>query len=470
MPDAPDVGFEDADLKLNYDVAPRQNVNLFASDGHTSMHDSSVTDVNGFASGKSDFMLARVGWRWAATPKLLVDARAAFFREPYSLRNPEHQPVSNNDYREWIGGGNITWNWARSQLLEAGWTIRHIGESQTIFTYSNNGSRDSGAQYGAEIRQSGFVQQATTLWKGRLHVLGGLRWDTLQQLDFHPFSPQISAALQATSSTTFELAAGRYQQFPALEEYANVCFTPSTMPEQSDHFTGAVEQRWGENIRLRVQVFDRQDSFALAAIPGLQFSQAGSCPRAAEPVAHSTVQQGYSRGVQVVVQRRSANRLSGWLGYTWAHAQQKQFNNPFFPCPPYCLAAPYSPSLDDQRNGLNVFSMYRLKPSVNLSGKFLFGSGFPVSTGVFVQVGTTYQPVGSETVRLPYQRLDLRVDKDWAFARWKLTLYGEVLNVTNHYNSRYVYSSVIDPNTGLAQVKTEQGLPVTPTVGVVFQF
>jgi hypothetical protein len=45
-----------------------------------------------------------------------------------------------------------------------------------------------------------------------------------------------------------------------------------------------------------------------------------------------------------------------------------------------------------------------------------------------------------------------------------------VLNLTNHYNSRFIYSSVIDPNTGKAQVKTLQGLPVTPTAGIVFQF
>jgi hypothetical protein len=66
--------------------------------------------------------------------------------------------------------------------------------------------------------------------------------------------------------------------------------------------------------------------------------------------------------------------------------------------------------------------------------------------------------------------MDVRADKDWAFKRWKLTLYGEVLNLTNHYNRRYFYSSVIDPNTGQAQVKALQGLPITPTVGVAFQF
>jgi len=80
-------------------------------------------------------------------------------------------------------------------------------------------------------------------------------------------------------------------------------------------------------------------------------------------------------------------------------------------------------------------------------------------------------PAGLNSTRLGnYERLDLRADKDWAFTRWKLTLYGEVLNVTNHYNARYVYSSGVDPTTGQAQVKTLQGLPTTPTVGLALQF
>jgi hypothetical protein len=116
-----------------------------------------------------------------------------------------------------------------------------------------------------------------------------------------------------------------------------------------------------------------------------------------------------------------------------------------------------------------MFATYRLRPSINLSGKFLYGSGFPDSIGAFQQVGTVYVPEGVSTLRLGYQRLDIRSDKDWAFKRWKLTLYAEVLNLTNHYNARYVYSSVIDQN-GHTQVQTLQGLPITPTAGLVFQF
>ena len=473
IPNASDVGFYDGDVKVNYDVAPRQNVNFFATGGHTDMHDSTASDLNSFATGRSDFALARAGWRWAVSPHLLVDARGAFFREPEELRNPNHQILQTTDHQEWVGGTGVTWNWAKDEVLEAGWSTRRIAETSSQVTYNTDNSGSSGYEVsGAAFRHSGYAQQSASLWKGRVHFLGGVRWDSLQQLDTHPFSPQASVAIRATATTEFQLAAGRYQQFPALEEWSNFCNALVGMPEKSEHYSAGVEQRFGENTRLRLQAFDRQDAFSFAQIPGQTVAQvSGPCQHSAEPVPNTTFERDYSRGVQLVLQRRSSNRLSGWLGYTLAQARQREYayTTPFYPCPPFCISgSPYLPSLEDQRHSLNVFAMYRLSPSINLSGKFLYGSGFPVSTGEFVQLGTTLQPVGTSTLRFPYLRLDVRADKDWAFKRWKLTLYGEVLNLTNHYNSRYVFSSIIV--NGQAQVQTLQGLPITPTAGVAFQF
>jgi hypothetical protein len=470
---APDVGFYDGGVKLNYDLTSRQSVNFYATGGRTESTDSSSTAPNVFARGASDFTLARAGWRWGATPHLLLDARAAYIREPDSLRNPAHQILSTSDYREWVGSGGLTWSWAKEHVLEAGWTARRINDSaSTAFFNSTTGAPlGSTRTYGTALRDSGYVQQASSFWNGRVHVLGGVRWDRQQQIDLHPFSPQISLALRATASTEFQVAAGRYQQFPALAEWSNVCWNFASLPEKSDHYTASVEQRFGENTRLRLQVFDRQNAFSLGEIPGQSAPFIdGPCGHSLEPIPNSTFQRAYSHGVQLVLQRRSANRLSGWLGYTLARSQQRQYAvaASALPFPPFSNSS-YYPTLEDQRHSLNMFATYRLRPSINLSGKFMYGSGFPDSIGVFQQVGTVYVPEGASTLRLGYQRLDIRTDKDWAFKRWKLTLYAEVLNLTNHYNARYVYSSVIDQN-GHTQVQTLQGLPITPTAGLVFQF
>jgi len=60
------------------------------------------------------------------------------------------------------------------------------------------------------------------------------------------------------------------------------------------------------------------------------------------------------------------------------------------------------------------------------------------------------------------------VDKSWAFTRWKLTLYGEVLNLTNHSNRIVTFVST-SPNGGFL-AHTAEALPITPTTGLAFEF
>jgi hypothetical protein len=473
---APDVGFEDGDLKLNYDLTPRQNVNLFATDGHTNMAmNNPAALVNyQYASGNSDFTLARAGWRWALNPRVLVDARAAYIREPDQLFNNMNVLVTKTDHREWVGGGGLSWAWAQDEVLQAGWSERQLDDTLTQTGVTSSGSLQPYSFAGTGLHQSGYAQQALSLLRGRIHVLGSLRWDRFQEFLPQRFSPQVSMAVRAAHATEFQFSAGRYTQF-ANADYGpppGYCMGDGGLPPKSDHFTAALEQRIAENTRVRLEAFQRKDFYTFGAIASSTPNPA-SCPTL-QPIPGGTIQRGYSHGVQLIVQRRSANRLSGWLGYTLLRAQERQYQIRV-PYPPYTLgfnSGYYYPTLEDQRHTLNVFATYRLMPSLSLSGKLLYGSGFPVPSGTFVPLGNgQYVEVGLNATRLgTYARLDLRADKDWAFQHWKLTLYGEVLNLTNHYNGRYAYESGIDPNTGKALVKTLEGLPITPTAGLVFQF
>lgn len=472
-----DVGFYDGDLKLNYDLTPRQNVSLFATGGHTNMAMDNPSTLQNFefASGDSNFTLARAGWRWALSPRLFLDAHGSYLTEPDQLFNNTNLLLAKTDHREWAGGATLSWAWSQNELLQAGLAERQLRDRTYSVSFTGSGVPAAYSIAGTGLRQSGYLQQASSLMGGRIHVLGSLRLDSLSGFGIHPLSPQISLAWHATRSTEFQFAAGKYQQFStALEENAGACYPLGFMPEKANHLTAAIEQRLGENTRLRLQVFDRQNSLAMGIISGFngQFVVPAPCP-ALLPLSDSTYRRDYSRGAQLILQRRSANRLSGWLGYTFVQARERQYQVAT-PLPPYHFSfdTSYYPTLEDQRHTVNVFAMYRLRPSLNLSGKWLYGSGFPIPSGTYIQAGNgQFVEVGLNQTRLSlYQRLDVRADKDWAFQRWKMTLYGEVLNLTNHYNARYFYSSGVDPITGEALIKTLQGLPITPTAGVVFQF
>ncbi len=474
--DAADVGFEDADLRLSYDLTRHQNLSLFATDGHTNMlmnDAASLANVQ-YASGKSDFTFARAGWAWTLNPRLLVDAHAAYIREPDQLFNNQNLLLTKTDHREWVAGGGVSWAWARDQVLQAGWSERQLRDSMYQVGATNSGTLQPYSSAGTGLRQSAFVEQSASLAQGRVHLVGSLRWDRF--LDFLPqrFSPQISLAIRAMRSTELQFAAAKYAQFSdsAIGPPAGICNIEGGLPSKSEHYSAAVEQRLNDNTRIRVEAFQRKNFYPFGAIPPNQ-QNIEPCP-VLQPIPGGTYERDYSHGVQVLLQRRSANRLSGWIGYTLLKAQQRQYqiNVPY---PPYALffdSGFYYSTLEDQRHTLNLFATYRLRPSLNLSGKFLYGSGFPIPSGSFVQLGNgQFLATGINDQRLgTYARLDIRSDKDWAFQKWKLTLYGEVLNVTNHYNGRFAYESGIDPATGRALVKTLQGLPVTPTLGLVFQF
>ncbi len=473
---AANVAFEDADVKLSYDLTPRQSVSLFATDGHTnmSMSDPAVLENIEYASGNSDFTLARAGWRFAVTPRFLLDARAAYIRQPDSLYNNTDALLTKTDHREWVGGAGLSWAWAKDHVLQAGFSERRMMDSEALTGLTTNGQFQLYSYTGTGLRQSAFVEQASGLLHGRVQILGSLRWDKFQPFLPQRLSPQLSLALRATHSTQFQFAAGRYSQYSNFSygPPPGECLAEDGLPVRSEHYSAAVEHRFGENTRIRLQGFERRGFYSLGVIP-LGQPVAGACP-VLQPLPGGTFRREYARGTQLILQRRSANRLSGWIGYTLLAARQRQFAIPA-PYPPYSQLADsgfYYSTLEDQRHSVSIFATYRLRPTLNLSGKYLYGSGFPIPSGTFAVLGNgQFIETGINTTRLdPYQRMDVRADKDWAFQRWKLTLYGEVLNVTNHYNGRFAYESGIDPNTGKTLVKTLQGLPITPTAGLVAQF
>ena len=459
------ISFWDADLKLTYDLSPAQNVTFYGLGGHTSanlINPPSPLQAGEFQRGTNDVILDRLGWRWTLNPHLLAEARAAYLSTPLKEWDGNNNVLDNYRDREWVEGGRVVWAWNAGQVLDGGWTSRHVNSG-----YLSTLDGISFLTIRSGWRNDGYVQQTSSFFGNRLHLVGSVRFDTASNFDIHPLSPQLSAALQVARSTTVQFAVGRYNQFefPAVQDVLpgpKPCVTDVESLQTANHFSAGVEHRFWESTRIRATFFDRQNQS--------QNAYGGGCP--GFPSGFQGFGANYSRGVQFVVQSRTANRLSGWIGYTYTHARQ----NNFFSYeaqpggPVTTLLSPDYPTLEDQLHSLNVFASYRLSPTVRLSGKFAYGSGFPVPSGYVNFKTTPFQFVGLNAARLgDYQRLDLRAEKDWALTRWKLVLYGEILNLTNHYNPRYV-ALYYAPGGQNNNIITQQGLPITPTAGLAFEF
>ena len=449
------VSFYDGDLKLTYDVAFNQTVSFYGVGGHTLydvVNPAYTPTPSDIERATNDFMMGRVGWRWTVNPHLLVETHAAYLQSPDAWWNLSLQPLENDHHAEWVAGGSLIWSWQKEQVLEGGWMTRRVANSFVNTAYNPNGTvAGSGAESGLGWKNDGYVQEGSSLFGNRLHLVGGLRLDTAERFDIHPVSPQFSASLQVASATQLQFGFGRYNQFEFPEPFPgeyNGCPISFEQLQTANHYTAGVEQRIGASTRVKVLLFERQNATSYEN-SGYDFHTNTCLP------ANGFINQerDYSRGAQIVLQSRTANRLSGWIGYTLAYSRQSYFGTSSLGQ----VQGPYYPTLDDQRHTLNVFASYRISPTVHVSGKFLLGSGFPIPTSN-----------GNLSTLGDYQRLDVRAEKDWAFHRWKVALYGEVLNLTDHNNPRYFYTSYTGPST--YTVVTGQGLPITPTAGLAFEF
>jgi hypothetical protein len=206
------ISFYDGDLKLTYDVAANQTVSFYGVGGHTLYElitPSQPLTSDSIQRATNDFMLGRVGWRWTANPHLLIDTRAAYFQAPFYYRNPSNQPLNNDHYAEWVTGGSVVWSWQKDHVLEGGWTTRRAGTSSEFTNYNPDGTvQATGSDSTVGWKNDGYVQETSTFFGNRLHLVGGLRLDSTQQFDIHPVSPQLGAALQVAAATQLQFGWG----------------------------------------------------------------------------------------------------------------------------------------------------------------------------------------------------------------------------------------------------------------------
>ena len=256
---------------------------------------------------------------------------------------------------------------------------------------------------------------------------------------------------------------GEYAQYPEIAVLMSPLGNRALLPERSIHAIAAVDQKLGGRTRLRAEVYNRADRdmlFQPFYDPRILNGKIFTPP--ALPLYYNSM-RGYSRGAEIFLQRSSANRFTGWVSYAYGHTMYRDG-----------ISLERFPSDYDQRHTVSVYGGYRLRPTVNLSMHVSYGSGMPIP-GYLRQVGavgTTYFLTSSrDQTRFPsYQRADFRVNKAWMHAKWKLTLYGELINMTNRSN--YVFESFdsFNSKTGQAYITIDKTFPILPSAGTVVEW
>ena len=69
-----------------------------------------------------------------------------------------------------------------------------------------------------------------------------------------------------------------------------------------------------------------------------------------------------------------------------------------------------------------------------------------------------------------YERLDLRLNKAYVRQRFKTTLFGEIVNLTNHKNRDFDSPGPYDNRSGRTAPNFFSMFPILPSVGMLLEF
>ena len=450
-------GFTDAQGKLAYDLSGSQRIDMTVIAGRSRGEErSGDIDTEETFVGRNHSAIAMVGWRLVRPGgSLAVRGLAA----SNGFDNTDESDVVIDDGYDRQAAVRIDASVAagRHAQLEAGTNAEWNEERRIRQRFTGGRYRQINNYTGDAARAGGYLQ--TRLTTGSLVVISGVRADYWSLTKDATVSPWIQAQIALPASLSLRGGGGSYYQFPGFEQVIGSLAAADPRPMRAIHFDLGLEQRFGENMRWQINVYNRDEDDYFRRPLAEHHLVNNALVRGQRDAKFEQTLDGFARGVEILLQRKSATGFSGWLSYAYGRNRYTDtvHAESFF-------------GDNDQRHALNLYGFYRLSDRFSLSAKARVGSNTP-APGYFAESDGTYTlSARRNELRLPlYSRVDVRGNRTFNWSGRRLTLFAEVINVLNRDNVRFVPPSV-NSTTRRVSNMFEQMIPVLPSVGVLFEF
>ena len=431
---SPPFGFSDGIAKLVLDVGRNQQVAFTALGGASvaDVEDDLLPDERGASNSAAVYTLS---WEARLRPALVITQRGYLVRQQLSGGSGQEEPGENEqagyriDLSQRLAAG----------VLEAG---AQLGRTSDLFASAS--------------QRAGYAHFAWRLGPSTT-ISPGVRITSSTLLRDPAVSPWLLGEWSFRPSWTLSVSAGVSHQLPPLHVPDDRARAP-LKAERAGQLDVGIEHRPTDTIRWQATVFSRQEADVLRE-PYVHARLVDGGLVVPDALRFENALTGRSRGVELLVERRSGTGLSGWVAYSYGRATQTD------PARGETYWSDF-----DQRHALNLFGVYRFSPRASVGGTFRAGSNFPLP-GYFDRraPGLTAGSARNQ-VRLPaYLRLDLRADRQFHYLGRRLTPFVEVLNALDRSNTGRAGGRV-NPLTGEAQGFTDVLLRRRVTAGIVIDF
>ncbi len=456
----PVLGFEDVQAKALYDLSERNQAGvslIYGAFNYDRNRDRNLLGVNNVFRGDSRNLLLNGHWSFTRDTRFFWQTRVFDLRTTFKNVNGDETTLDDGKRNQFGGRSDVNWQASGSHRIEAGLYIRSLRVDTFSRRFDFFARTFAVTGFNRRGTEQGYYAQDT--WSDErkgLSLTGGSRLEHSGATGETRLSPRASFSWAIGDAWRIRAAVGRYYQFPDFEQMFGRLGNPELRAEGSTHYNASVEHLFGDRIRLRAEVYDREDMDIFFSLSEPRI--VGNSVTFTEFPFRNDL-SGHARGMELTLQRRSANKLAGWISYAYSRSELTD------------VGTGLSFASDtDQRHTVNVYGSYRFTETWNLSGAWRYGSGQPIP-GFFRQVGSGYFLSSNRNLtRLPdYSRADLRLSKAFLFKKWKLTVTGEVLNAMNRNNVRYAGFDGFGFD-GRVFGQLDRILPILPSAGVVIEF
>lgn len=287
----------------------------------------------------------------------------------------------------------------------------------------------------------------------------GVRWD---RHDYAPssneVSPRVSVGYQLRPETSIRASWGRFSQAQGIDELqVEDGVSEFFQPQRSDHAIVGVEHQFKNGWMLRMEAYEKtmnnlrpryENLFdSLQLLPELQVDRIRVAPERAEAF-----------GVEATLSGQTQGHLTDW----WININRAQVDD--------WIDGVRTPRSWDQAQSAGFGMNWQFNRwGLNVAGRY--HSGWPTTAvsydGETLQLG----PRNKET--LPsFLSFDTRLSYQLDLTHGRLTTYFELTNLLDEANPCCVgYDLELDDDGQLfLERELDDGLPITPNIGVVWEF
>jgi TonB family protein len=412
--------------------------------------------IRGGADLSTQFHYAQASWERQISPKLeqTVDLRVGTTRANVALGEDFRFNGSFFDVygrAEWkarassavqlIWGADVLYVPFRADFV--GPPLRQ-GEGADMGTLSGQERLDldlSGTAFQPAIYVESILQPMD-----KLRLVLGMRLDYYDEIGKMSADPRAVAIYELTEGTRLKAGLGLYSQPPGFAESLPGIGNPDLTPMRSLHASAGVEQDLTDHLKVSLEGFHKRIWDRPVETVG------GLAPR--------FVNEGLGRiyGMEVMGRLQPSDDLPlfAYLSYTLSRSERLDRHG-----------QPWRLFDFDQTHIFTLAGVYRLPKNWEIGTTVRVVSGNPTTPilgGVYDARELIYRPVfgAPNSIRNPlFNRVDVRVEKQWHFDAWKLAFYVDVQNI---YNARNPEGRMY--NFDFSQERALRGLPILPSLGL----